>query len=240
MHLVEFTVTNYRSINDSGPVAVGELTSLVGRNESGRTNLLLALSALNPVGGLTDLSPIKDFPRHRRLSECTEDTQVLKTTWELDAEEQQELVGGVFRAAGIPRVEIGRYYKARRWVHFPGLKPLEFSASDVDERLRRISSVASAAAEELADDGVKSQASAVIAKFAQDVEPTGKPEEWASRAARGAGVFRQALAGTGINLPDPRRPCALRARGTGRESHWGCAGLGGRPGLGGAEAADLR
>jgi AAA15 family ATPase/GTPase len=48
MKLLEFQITNYRSINDSGPVAVHKITSLVGRNESGKSNLLLALRALNP------------------------------------------------------------------------------------------------------------------------------------------------------------------------------------------------
>jgi hypothetical protein len=202
MHLVEFTVTNYRSINDSGPVAVGKLTSLVGRNESGKTNLLLALQALNPVGGLTALSPIKDFPRHRRLSECTGDTRVLKTTWELDAKEQQELVALFPRAAAVSRVEIGRYYRPARWVHLAGLKPLEFSAAAVDGRLRRIIPVATAAAEKLADDAVKNQALTAIAEFDQHLVPTGKPEVWASRATPGAAAFRQALAAAGITLPD--------------------------------------
>jgi AAA15 family ATPase/GTPase len=48
MQLVEFRITNYRSMNDSGPIKVGKLTSLVGRNESGKSNLLLALKTLNP------------------------------------------------------------------------------------------------------------------------------------------------------------------------------------------------
>jgi energy-coupling factor transporter ATP-binding protein EcfA2 len=202
MHLVEFAITNYRSINDSGPVAVGKLTSLVGRNESGKTNLLLALQALNPVGGLTALSPIKDFPRHRRLSECTDETRVLKTTWELEAKEQQELAALFPRAAGVTRVEIGRYYKPTHWVHFLGLKPLEFSASAVDGQLQRIIPVARAAAEKLVDDSVKNQALAAIAKFAQDLAPAGKPVSWASRATSEAVAFRQALTATGITLPD--------------------------------------
>jgi predicted ATP-dependent endonuclease of OLD family len=61
MNLTEFQITDYRSINDSGPVKVGKLTSLVGRNESGKSNLLLALRTLNPPDGIKDLNPIKDF-----------------------------------------------------------------------------------------------------------------------------------------------------------------------------------
>jgi AAA15 family ATPase/GTPase len=92
MDLITFQITDFRSINDSGPITVGKITSLVGRNESGKSNLLLALWTLNPAGGLRDLSPIKDFPRHRRLSECEDDTIVVQTKWELDADEQAELV----------------------------------------------------------------------------------------------------------------------------------------------------
>lgn len=99
MQLSQFTVTNYRSINDSGSITIEKLTSLVGRNESGKTNLLLALRTLNPADGLKALSPIKDFPRHRRLSECTDDTRVLSTLWTLNPSERQELAELFPRAA---------------------------------------------------------------------------------------------------------------------------------------------
>jgi recombinational DNA repair ATPase RecF len=69
MKLMTFQIMNFRSINDSGLVSVANLTSLVGRNESGKSNLLLGLLTLNPPGGPKDLNGIKDFPRHRRLSE---------------------------------------------------------------------------------------------------------------------------------------------------------------------------
>jgi hypothetical protein len=202
MHLIEFTMTNYRSINDSGPIAVSKLTSLVGRNESGKTNLLLALQTLNPAGGLKPLSPIKDFPRHRRLSECTDYTKVLKTTWELDHAEQQELAELFPRATGIDCVEIGRYYKATRWVRFPELKPLELSAQTVIGHLRRIHPIATVAAEKLADEGAKAQALAAIASFGEALAPTGRPEEWAGRATTGVAAFRRALAAADIALPD--------------------------------------
>jgi predicted ATP-dependent endonuclease of OLD family len=91
MRLTEFRITNYRSINDSGSVKVAKLTSLVGRNESGKTALLLALRTLNPPDGIKDLNPIKDFPRHRRLSECSDNTKAVQTVWELDDNEQAKL-----------------------------------------------------------------------------------------------------------------------------------------------------
>jgi predicted ATP-dependent endonuclease of OLD family len=110
--LKQFHIYNYRSINGSGPVDVGKITSLVGRNESGKTNLLLALHSLNPPGGPKDLSSIKDFPRHRRLSECTDDTPVVETTWELSENEQKTLHAIFPRSKGITQVRIGRHYKA--------------------------------------------------------------------------------------------------------------------------------
>ena len=81
MRLESFRVRNYRSINDSGEIAVSRITALLGRNESGKSNLLRALHSLNPIEGFSALKPIKDFPRHRRLEECTDDTPVLSTTW---------------------------------------------------------------------------------------------------------------------------------------------------------------
>jgi hypothetical protein len=107
MKLQTFQVTNFRSINDSGPVTVANVTSLVGRNESGKSNLLLALRTLNPPGGMIDLNRVKDFPRHRRLSECSDDTPVVSTTWELGPTEQTELSGMFPRASGVTHVTIG-------------------------------------------------------------------------------------------------------------------------------------
>ena len=48
MRLVSFRVTRYRSIEDSGEVSVDEnITTFVGINESGKTNLMRALKKLN-------------------------------------------------------------------------------------------------------------------------------------------------------------------------------------------------
>jgi len=112
MELKIFRITNFRSINDSGQVTVAKLTTLVGRNESGKSNLLLGLKTLNPPGGPKDLNRIKDFPRHRRLTECTDGTPVVSTTWALDESEQSELAAIFPRAAGVTHLSISRDYKA--------------------------------------------------------------------------------------------------------------------------------
>ena len=121
MRLDSFSVTNFRSINDSGKVDVAQITALLGRNESGKSNLLRALDSLNPAEGFEALNPIKDFPRHRRLEECNDRTKVVTSRWILDDEDKAELMAILPRAGGVTHVDIGRYYGAERWVSFIGL-----------------------------------------------------------------------------------------------------------------------
>jgi energy-coupling factor transporter ATP-binding protein EcfA2 len=48
LKLLDFQITNYRNILDSGIVPVGKIAALVGQNECGKSNLLEALYKLNP------------------------------------------------------------------------------------------------------------------------------------------------------------------------------------------------
>jgi predicted ATP-dependent endonuclease of OLD family len=200
--LVTFRILNYRSINDSGDITVGKLTSLVGRNESGKSNLLLALQTLNPAGGPEDLSKIKNFPRQRRLAECTDETPVVSTTWELDADEQSELATTFPRAAGVTRVEIGRNYNAaERTVVFVDLKPIAFSADEVSARLLKIRPVAEVEIEKL-EAAPQVPAKAALERFSTALATTGAPTEWAAHAAPALAAFRKALAVATVSLPD--------------------------------------
>jgi predicted ATP-dependent endonuclease of OLD family len=64
MKLKEFVVREFRSVWDSGPIAVDEVTCLVGKNESGKTALLKALYRLNPiVADDADFDLTADYPR---------------------------------------------------------------------------------------------------------------------------------------------------------------------------------
>lgn len=62
MCLTQVTITNYRCINDSGPVEIGDVTCLVGKNESGKTAFLQALRMLNPVEGSVAYNDVMDYP----------------------------------------------------------------------------------------------------------------------------------------------------------------------------------
>jgi predicted ATPase len=199
--LISFQILNYRSINDSGNIAVGKITSLVGRNEAGKSNLLLALQTLNPVGGTKDLSPIKNFPRQKRLSECKDDTPVVSTIWDLDAKEQAELTATFPRAAGVTQVKIGRSYKAVRTVGLVDLKPIAFSASETAARIRKIQPVAEVEIEKL-DAAVQVPAKAALTQFAAGLVAAGTPTQWATSAAPALAAFRKALAVAAVALPD--------------------------------------
>lgn len=64
MRLLKFRVTGFRSVEDSGWVDTGDVTALIGTNESGKTNLLLPLWKLNPAKDGA-IEPVADYPRAR-------------------------------------------------------------------------------------------------------------------------------------------------------------------------------
>ena len=100
MRLTHVTVTNFKSVEDSGEFSVGDVTCLVGKNEAGKTALLQALHHLNPDSGEAVFDVQSSYPR-RFLSEYEErhpnrDAPVLKTVWHLNEEEiagLKELLG---------------------------------------------------------------------------------------------------------------------------------------------------
>lgn len=67
MRLRKFRVSAFRCIHDSGEIKVGDLAAFVGRNESGKTTILQALTLLNKEERLSDLDL------------CDEMTQELKS-----------------------------------------------------------------------------------------------------------------------------------------------------------------
>jgi ABC-type branched-subunit amino acid transport system ATPase component len=49
MRLSSVHATEFKSVKDSGTFNIGDVTCLVGRNESGKTAILQALYRLNPI-----------------------------------------------------------------------------------------------------------------------------------------------------------------------------------------------
>jgi len=139
MQLKSFRVRNFRSIKDSGEINVSRITALLGRNESGKSNLLRALHSLNPLDGFEALNPIKDFPRDRRLEECTDETLVVDSVWELDDQNKAELLEMLPRATEVNTVTIERHYQGKhRFIGFPGLAQIAFDAAEIKSKVKKI------------------------------------------------------------------------------------------------------
>lgn len=49
MKLIRFRVTNFRSIKDSTWIDCSDVTNIIGINEAGKSNALLALWNFNPI-----------------------------------------------------------------------------------------------------------------------------------------------------------------------------------------------
>src|ERR1700733_8195952 len=114
MKLVEFHVRDYKSTRDSNPIAVGDVTCLVGKNESGKTSLLRALYKLNPIipehakYDVVDEYPRAEVEDYRQAIEAGQrgPATVLTATFELDDVEvaaiEKLLERGSFRPRGSP------------------------------------------------------------------------------------------------------------------------------------------
>jgi len=89
MRLTHAQVTNFRSVDDSTEFSLGDVTCLVGKNESGKTTILQAIEKLNPVAGKgRSYSKLKDYPR-RHWSDYDDrhpdgEARVLSTRWSLE------------------------------------------------------------------------------------------------------------------------------------------------------------
>ena len=64
MKLIKFKVENFRSVENSDWIKAEDVTCLVGTNESGKTNLLIALWKLNPANN-EPIIPLDDYPRKK-------------------------------------------------------------------------------------------------------------------------------------------------------------------------------
>lgn len=137
MQLISFRVKNFRSVFDSGLITIDGLTAILGRNESGKTNLLLALKSLNPAEGFGELNKVKDFPRNRLLDDCTPNTPVVESNWTLTANECSQLSKLYPRAKNVTTVSINRSYNDRS-IEFHELDDFEIDTPRIQKDLKKI------------------------------------------------------------------------------------------------------
>jgi energy-coupling factor transporter ATP-binding protein EcfA2 len=202
LELTEFHITNYRSINDSGVIKVKTRTALVGRNESGKSNLLLALQSLNPPDGVKALSEVKDFPRDRPMTEFSPDIRVVASTWKLSDGERVELAKLFPRAKDVTDVEIGRYYKAApRYVSFRNLPDVAVDQETIAQAVKKIHQSVSASV------GKQKPANAdkiteALDKFSNGISDDATDTQvWATQTQATLKQFRQTLAELDFEIP---------------------------------------
>lgn len=85
MTLRKVRIKDFQSIQDSNEFEIGDVTCLVGKNESGKTALLKALYRLNPViDAHGSFDRVDDYPRHYMPGylDSIEDTG--RHNWELE------------------------------------------------------------------------------------------------------------------------------------------------------------
>jgi predicted ATP-dependent endonuclease of OLD family len=109
MKLSAFRIQNYRSVIDSGWIDTGDISVIVGKNESGKTSVLKALWKFNPFHS-TQYDIDREWPRGRR-KEKSLDKVVSTVRFQLEKEEISLIEGIHESAKGITGVEIQRNYK---------------------------------------------------------------------------------------------------------------------------------
>ena len=82
MRLRKFRVRAFRCIHDSGEITVGDLAAFVGKNESGKTTILQALTLLNKNEGVSELDLCDEM-----AEELKEEIRIVDGDFDLNSNE---------------------------------------------------------------------------------------------------------------------------------------------------------
>ena len=103
MRLRKFRVRAYRCIHDSGEITVGDLAAFVGRNESGKTTILQALTLLNKDEKVSELDLCDEMSE-----ELKEEIRLAEGEFEL-SQHEKELIKEKF--PGLPDMKKIKLYR---------------------------------------------------------------------------------------------------------------------------------
>lgn len=134
MKLKKYRVTNFRSVEDSGWIDCDDITTLVGVNESGKSNLLLALWKLNPARQ-GDIDILHDLPVSKlsALREKTAEITFISAEFVLDEKTKNKLSRRFnCNLTQNNSVIVNRFYDGHYIIDFPDGMP-EFNDSSEDE-----------------------------------------------------------------------------------------------------------
>jgi len=121
MILKRYKVENFRSVLDSGWIDCDNVTTLVGINEAGKSNLLLALWKLNPAreGNIDILHdmPVSKLSTYRKTPE---NVKFITAEFELDDEGVKNIEAEVkCNLQGDRLVTVTRFYDGSYTFEFP-------------------------------------------------------------------------------------------------------------------------
>lgn len=193
MQFSTFRITNFRSIKDSGEISASRITALLGRNESGKSNLLRALAHVNPVGGMQPLNKVKDFPRNRRLEECKDHTILAITTWRLDEHEQAQVSKIWPRTRTSEPIKVTRLYDAKRQIRIPRYD-LPFEPDKIERSVQKVTVAVKAAASRVEVAPAKTALEAAADAFKEASSPQVDAQGWATAALSAIDTLRTELA----------------------------------------------
>ena len=136
MRLLRFKVSNFRSVKDSGWINCDDVTTLVGINEAGKSNLLLALWKLNPAsGGKIDF--LHDLPVDQLaiLRDKQGDTSFIDAEFSV-TKETSDLIGNEVGCdmSDVKTITVSRYYDGQYQVDLNGVKPKSVLTETVTEK----------------------------------------------------------------------------------------------------------
>ncbi|HXV50649.1 MAG TPA: AAA family ATPase [Nitrosopumilaceae archaeon] len=106
MRLRKFRVSAFRCIHDSGEIKVGDLAAFVGRNESGKTTILQALTLLNKEEWLSELDLCDEM-----TEELKSEINVVEGEFDLSNHETH-LIKEKFQA--IPEIKKVRIFRTNK------------------------------------------------------------------------------------------------------------------------------
>lgn len=113
----KFRVQNYKKIQDSGWIKCGDITTFVGKNESGKSALFRGLSKINPSDKVE--YEWGEFPRSRYASEFKQnDWPVSSVEFQLDGNDKAELTKISQVLSEATRVIVTRHYSNKHTMEF--------------------------------------------------------------------------------------------------------------------------
>jgi predicted ATPase len=108
LRLKSFRIRNYKCVEDSGEVPVGDYTVLVGKNESGKTAVLKALHKFNSVKR-QPYNGLREFPR-KFFNDFQGDEPVVTLKFSLEDEEKEHIEGIDERFSNVTEVRVTKDY----------------------------------------------------------------------------------------------------------------------------------